>query len=112
MLKAEESPAVVARAKKGRVLVLCALPYTNGIPHIGNLVGSHLPADIFAHGRVASVVGLNVMCNALAAIAVIQFTGHIVEHSSYTPAFVLVALLLPTASLCARWLVLPGKETA
>jgi len=39
---------IVARAKKGRVLVLCALPYSNGIPHIGNIVGSHLPADIFA----------------------------------------------------------------
>ena len=36
------------RKKKERILVLCALPYTNGIPHIGNLVGSHLPADIFA----------------------------------------------------------------
>ena len=36
------------RTKKERTLVLCALPYTNGIPHIGNLVGSHLPADIFA----------------------------------------------------------------
>ena len=36
------------RSKKERVLVLCALPYTNGIPHIGNMVGSHLPADIFA----------------------------------------------------------------
>jgi methionyl-tRNA synthetase len=36
------------RTKKERVLVLCALPYTNGIPHIGNMVGSHLPADIFA----------------------------------------------------------------
>ncbi|MEM5874355.1 MAG: methionine--tRNA ligase [Candidatus Aenigmatarchaeota archaeon] len=33
---------------KKRVLVLCALPYTNNIPHIGNIVGSHLPADIFA----------------------------------------------------------------
>jgi methionyl-tRNA synthetase len=32
----------------GRVLVLCALPYTNQVPHIGNIVGSHLPADIFA----------------------------------------------------------------
>ncbi|MCD6403029.1 MAG: methionine--tRNA ligase [Candidatus Aenigmarchaeota archaeon] len=31
-----------------RVLVLCALPYVNNIPHIGNIVGSHLPADIFA----------------------------------------------------------------
>ncbi|MEM5832513.1 MAG: class I tRNA ligase family protein, partial [Candidatus Aenigmatarchaeota archaeon] len=33
---------------KKRILVLCALPYTNNIPHIGNIVGSHLPADIFA----------------------------------------------------------------
>ena len=39
---------VRTRKKKERILVLCALPYTNGIPHIGNLVGSHLPADIFA----------------------------------------------------------------
>ena len=39
---------VARRTKKERVLVLCALPYTNGIPHIGNMVGSHLPADIFA----------------------------------------------------------------
>jgi methionyl-tRNA synthetase len=35
--------------KKGsRVLVCCALPYTNAVPHVGNIVGSHLPADIFA----------------------------------------------------------------
>ena len=36
------------RTEKERVLVLCALPYTNAVPHIGNMVGSHLPADIFA----------------------------------------------------------------
>ncbi len=36
-------------APKGeRVLVTCALPYVNNVPHIGNIVGSHLPADIFA----------------------------------------------------------------
>ena len=64
-----------------------------------------LPADIFAHDRVASVVGLNVMCNALAAIVVIQFTGHLVERLSYTPVFTFVAFLLPAASLCAHWLV-------
>jgi methionyl-tRNA synthetase len=34
--------------ERERVLVLCALPYTNAVPHVGNLVGSHLPADIFA----------------------------------------------------------------
>ena len=33
---------------KKRILVCCALPYTNAVPHIGNIVGSHLPADIFA----------------------------------------------------------------
>jgi methionyl-tRNA synthetase len=31
-----------------RVLVTCALPYVNNVPHIGNIAGSHLPADIFA----------------------------------------------------------------
>lgn len=31
-----------------RWLVTAALPYSNNLPHIGNIVGSHLPADIFA----------------------------------------------------------------
>ena len=49
MVKGTGSPtAVRRRAKRQRVLVLCALPYTNAVPHIGNIVGSHLPADIFA----------------------------------------------------------------
>jgi methionyl-tRNA synthetase len=34
--------------ESNKVLVLCALPYTNAIPHIGNIVGSHLPSDIFS----------------------------------------------------------------
>src|ERR1700674_1641337 len=34
--------------RRRRVLVCCALPYTNAVPHVGNIVGSHLPADIFA----------------------------------------------------------------
>ena len=29
-------------------LITSALPYTNNVPHLGNIVGSHLPADIFA----------------------------------------------------------------
>ena len=33
---------------KEYVLVTAALPYVNNVPHIGNIVGSHLPADIFA----------------------------------------------------------------
>jgi len=34
--------------KKELRLITAALPYTNNVPHIGNIVGSHLPADIFA----------------------------------------------------------------
>ena len=28
-----------------RILITSALPYINGIKHLGNLVGSQLPAD-------------------------------------------------------------------
>ncbi|MEO0851484.1 MAG: class I tRNA ligase family protein, partial [Pseudomonadota bacterium] len=31
-----------------RVLITSALPYINGIKHLGNLVGSMLPADVYA----------------------------------------------------------------
>ena len=33
---------------KGKRLVTAALPYINNVPHLGHIVGSHLPADIFA----------------------------------------------------------------
>lgn len=33
---------------KEKRLVTAALPYVNNVPHLGNIVGSHLPADIFA----------------------------------------------------------------
>lgn len=33
---------------KPRRLVTAALPYINNVPHLGHIVGSHLPADIFA----------------------------------------------------------------
>ena len=31
-----------------RHLITSALPYINGIKHLGNLVGSQLPADLYA----------------------------------------------------------------
>ncbi len=34
-----------------RVLITSALPYINGIKHLGNLVGSMLPADVYARFR-------------------------------------------------------------
>lgn len=33
---------------KEKRLITAALPYVNNIPHLGHIVGSHLPADIFA----------------------------------------------------------------
>lgn len=33
---------------KEKRLITSALPYTNNVPHVGTIVGSHLPADIFA----------------------------------------------------------------
>ena len=33
--------------KKEKIIVTSALPYVNGIKHLGNIVGSLLPADIF-----------------------------------------------------------------
>jgi methionyl-tRNA synthetase len=34
--------------KTEKILVTCALPYVNNVPHIGNIAGSHLPSDIFS----------------------------------------------------------------
>lgn len=42
-----------------RVLITSAIPYINGIKHLGNLIGSQLPADLYA--RYARARGAEVM---------------------------------------------------
>ena len=42
-----------------RILITSAIPYINGIKHLGNLVGSQLPADLFA--RFNRAMGNEVM---------------------------------------------------
>ncbi len=42
-----------------RILITSALPYINGIKHLGNLVGSQLPSDVYA--RFARAQGHEVM---------------------------------------------------
>jgi len=32
---------------KEKILVTCALPYVNNVPHLGHIAGCHLPADVF-----------------------------------------------------------------
>lgn len=39
---------VSERIPMARILITSALPYINGIKHLGNLVGSQLPADVYA----------------------------------------------------------------
>ncbi len=43
-----------------RILITSALPYINGIKHLGNLAGSQLPADVYARFKRAQ--GHEVLC--------------------------------------------------
>ena len=45
--------------KKENILITAALPYINNVPHMGHIVGSHLPADIFY--RYSKMKGHNVI---------------------------------------------------
>jgi methionyl-tRNA synthetase len=75
-----------------RVLITSALPYINGIKHLGNLVGSQLPADVYA--RYMRARGHEVM-----------FVCATDEHG--TPAELAAAKAgEPVADYCARmWAV-------
>jgi methionyl-tRNA synthetase len=75
-----------------RILITSALPYINGVKHLGNLVGSQLPADVYA--RFARARGHEVM-----------FICATDEHG--TPAELAAAKTgEPVAEYCARlWTV-------
>ena len=71
-----------------RHLITSAIPYINGIKHLGNLVGSQLPADLFA--RYQRARGAEVM-----------FVCATDEHG--TPAELAAAKAgLPVAEFCAE----------
>jgi methionyl-tRNA synthetase len=78
-----------------RILITSALPYINGIKHLGNLVGSQLPADVYA--RYARARGHEVL-----------FICATDEHG--TPAELAAAKAgEPVAEYCARmWAVQKG----
>jgi methionyl-tRNA synthetase len=44
---------VISGASLPRTLITSAIPYINGIKHLGNLVGSQLPADLYARYKRA-----------------------------------------------------------
>ena len=71
-----------------RILITSALPYINGVKHLGNLVGSQLPADVYA--RYARARGHEVL-----------FICATDEHG--TPAELAAAAAgEPVAEYCAR----------
>lgn len=39
---------ILPKAGERNILVTSALPYVNNVPHLGNVVGSVLSADVFA----------------------------------------------------------------
>ena len=43
-------------AGEKNMLITSALPYVNNIPHLGNIIGSVLSADVFSRSGVATTV--------------------------------------------------------
>ena len=50
---------VLPQSGKRNVLITSALPYVNNVPHLGNIIGSVLSADVFA--RYSRARGLNTL---------------------------------------------------
>jgi methionyl-tRNA synthetase len=72
-----------------RYLITSALPYINGVKHLGNLVGSLLPADV--HARFRRMQGHDVL-----------FLCATDEHGTTTEISALEEGL-PAAEFCAKW---------
>lgn len=74
-----------------RVLITSALPYVNGVKHLGNLVGSMLPADVFARYQRLKLGADNVL-----AICATDEHGAPAEIAALEEG-------LPVAEYCAKW---------
>jgi methionyl-tRNA synthetase len=72
-----------------RFLITSALPYVNGVKHLGNLVGSMLPADV--HARFRRMQGHDVL-----------FICATDEHGTPTELAALEEGVTP-AEFCAKW---------
>ncbi|KAJ7931583.1 tRNA synthetases class I (M)-domain-containing protein [Mycena leptocephala] len=44
-------PAILPKSGEPNVLITSALPYCNNVPHLGNIIGSTLSADVFSRYR-------------------------------------------------------------
>lgn len=58
-IKEEEPRTVLPQPDKKNILITSALPYVNNVPHLGNIIGCVLSADIFA--RYSRTCGYNTL---------------------------------------------------
>jgi len=47
-LTGEKNKAILPEPGKRNILITSALPYVNNVPHLGNIIGSVLSADVFS----------------------------------------------------------------
>lgn len=57
--EAHQRRTVLPEPGKRNILITSALPYVNNVPHLGNLIGSVLSADVFA--RYCRARGINTL---------------------------------------------------
>ncbi|NMC62896.1 MAG: methionine--tRNA ligase [SAR324 cluster bacterium] len=69
--------------KKKRVLVTSALPYSNGILHVGHIAGAYLPADIYVRFLRLNNVDVRFVCGSDDHGVAIMITA---EKEGKTPA--------------------------
>lgn len=58
-VKKEDPKIVLPRPNERNILITSALPYVNNVPHLGNIIGCVLSADIFA--RYSRLCGYNTL---------------------------------------------------
>ena len=83
------------------ILVTSALPYINGVKHLGNLVGSMLPADVFARfqrARASASPGI---------ISAARRAGPIMSSLSISPASYGRAAISKCAPPSRNWVLRP-----
>jgi valyl-tRNA synthetase len=58
-MDATSHDVVLPEPGKRNILITSALPYVNNVPHLGNIIGSVLSADVFA--RYCRARGINTL---------------------------------------------------
>lgn len=65
---------VLPKVGKRNVMITAALPYVNNVPHLGNLIGCVLSADVFArYGRIRGLYLLLFTYNYFKSFSFFQY---------------------------------------